>query len=156
MADAAQPAAPDAGAGAALILFAHGARDVAWREPVDALAQRLRRLLPRVDVVPAFLERMRPSLAEAVDAAVARGAARIAVAPVFWAQGGHLKHDVPALLAHVCATHPEVRIDLWPVLGERDAVLDAIAADYRGLWANEGASGEPGAVGPLSGSRLSK
>ncbi|MCO5106945.1 MAG: CbiX/SirB N-terminal domain-containing protein [Burkholderiaceae bacterium] len=123
---------------AALILFAHGARDPAWRAPIDALAQRLRAALPQVPVVPAFLELMSPSLAEAVAAAVAGGATRIAVAPVFWAQGGHLKRDVPALLAHVCAEHPEVRIDLWPVLGERDAVLDAIAGDYRELWVAAG------------------
>ncbi|GMV02267.1 MAG: CbiX/SirB N-terminal domain-containing protein [Burkholderiaceae bacterium] len=117
-----------------LILFAHGARDPAWRAPVDALARRLRASLPRVEVVPAFLESMPPTLADAVATAVDEGATRIAVAPVFWAQGGHLKRDVPALLARICAVHPGLRIDLWPVLGERDAVLDAIAADYRGLW----------------------
>lgn len=122
----------------ALILFAHGARDPGWREPVDALAARLRARLPGVDVVPAFLERMSPALDEAVGAAVAAGATRIAVAPVFWAQGGHLKRDVPELLAQVCATHPDVRIDLWPVLGERDAILDAIATDYSGIWASGG------------------
>jgi len=120
---------------AALILFAHGARDPTWREPVDALARRLRATMPRVEVVAAFLELMSPTLGEAVAAAVAEGATRIAVAPVFWAQGGHLKRDVPALLAEVCTSHPGLRIDLWPVLGERDAVLDAIAADYRDLWA---------------------
>ena len=120
---------------AALILFAHGARDPAWREPVDALARRLRATMSQVEVIAAFLELMSPTLADAVAAAVAKGATRIAVAPVFWAQGGHLKRDVPALLAQVCASHPGVRIDLWPVLGERHAVLDAIADDYRGLWA---------------------
>ncbi len=130
--------APGGGAGAALILFAHGARDASWREPVDALAQRVRGLLPGVDVVPAFLESMHPSLGEAVAAAVAAGTRRIAVAPVFWASGGHLKRDVPELLGQVCARHPEVRIDLWPVLGERDAVLDAIAADYRSAWGDAG------------------
>jgi len=123
---------------AALILFAHGARDPAWRGPIDALARRLHAALPQVDVVPAFLELMSPSLGDAVATAVAKGATRIAVAPVFWAQGGHLRRDVPALLAEVCATHPGLRIDLWPVLGERDAVLDAIAADYHGLWAAGG------------------
>ena len=117
-----------------LILFAHGARDPAWRAPVDALARRLRASLPQVEVVPAFLESMPPTLDDAVETAVGAGATRIAVAPVFWAQGGHLKRDVPTLLARVCAVHPGLRIDLWPVLGERDAVLDAIAADYRGLW----------------------
>ncbi len=122
----------------ALILFAHGARDPAWREPIDALARRLNAALPQVDVVPAFLELMSPTLGDAVAAAVGKGATRIAVAPVFWAQGGHLKRDVPALLAEACTTHPGLRIDLWPVLGERDAVLDAIAADYRDLWAAGG------------------
>lgn len=131
---AAGAASASAGERAALILFAHGARDPAWRAPVDALARRVRVLLPRVDVAPAFLELMSPSLAEAVGEAVAAGARRIAVAPVFWAPGSHLRRDVPALLGEVCARHPGVRIDLWAVLGERDAILDAIAADYVAAW----------------------
>ncbi|MBN9427476.1 MAG: hypothetical protein J0H09_13300, partial [Burkholderiales bacterium] len=87
-----------------------------------------------VDVSCAFLELMNPSLADAVAAAAAAGARRIAIAPVFWAAGTHLRRDVPALLAQARAAFPHVSIDIWPVLGEREALLRALADDYGASW----------------------
>ncbi|MGD9943920.1 MAG: sirohydrochlorin chelatase [Burkholderiaceae bacterium] len=124
-----------------LILFAHGARDPAWRAPLDALAARLREQLPGADVDCAFLELMTPSLQQAVDAAAAAGARRIAVAPVFWAAGKHLLRDVPALLQQSRTAHPGVSIEMWPVMGEREAVLRALADDYGAQW--RAAAGPP-------------
>ncbi|MCL4746050.1 MAG: CbiX/SirB N-terminal domain-containing protein [Burkholderiaceae bacterium] len=120
-----------------LILFAHGARDAAWREPVDALASRMRASGAAGRVAVAFLERMTPTLAEAVAEAVAAGARRVVVAPLFWAPGGHLRDDVPALLAGQRAEHPGVAFELWPAIGQCDAVLDAICADYLRRWGQE-------------------
>jgi len=118
----------------ALILFAHGARDPLWRAPLDALRARMSAALPDSDVSVAFLEFMEPGLGQAIDAAVARGADRIEVAPVFWAAGGHLRQDVPVLLDAARARHPGVEIGLWPALGESDEVLDAVAGAYLRLW----------------------
>jgi sirohydrochlorin cobaltochelatase len=114
----------------ALVLFAHGARDPEWRVPADALAQRLRGSLPGVRIAVAFLEFMAPTLPEAVDALVAAGARRLAIAPLFWAEGGHLKREVPELLAECAQRHPGVSIDRWPVLGDSAPVLDALAEVY--------------------------
>lgn len=119
----------------ALILFAHGARDPDWRRPLDALAQRMHDLHPAGRVSVAFLELMAPLLEDAIDQAVAEGARRISVAPVFWAAGGHLKQDVPRLLARARSRHPDVPMGLWPALGDSDAVLDAIAQAYLRQWA---------------------
>ncbi len=120
--------------GDTLILFAHGARDAAWREPVDALAVKMRNAIPGARVAAAFLERMSPTLPEAVSAAVAAGSARIVVAPIFWAPGGHLRDDVPALLAQARAEHPQTTFELWPALGQCEEVLDAIAGGYARRW----------------------
>lgn len=117
-----------------LILFAHGARDPDWRAPVDALATRLRAALPAARVQAAFLERMSPTLGEAIDAAVSAGSRRVVVAPVFWAPGGHLKHDVPLLIEQARERHAGVTFEVWPALGECDAVLDGITGAYRTLW----------------------
>ena len=113
-----------------LILFAHGARDPEWRGPADALAERLRAALPGTRIDVAFLEFMQPTLPEAVDAAVAAGARHVSVAPLFWAEGGHLKREVPELLSDCRARHPHLTIDRWPVLGESGPVLDALAGVY--------------------------
>jgi len=118
----------------ALILFAHGARDPQWRGPLDALHARMRSALPGSEISVAFLEFMQPDLGQAIDAAVARGARRIEVAPVFWAAGGHLRNDVPILLDGARACHPGVEITSWPTLGDSDEVLDAVAAAYARLW----------------------
>ena len=118
-----------------LILFAHGARDPEWRVPVDALAKRLRGALPHARDGVAFLEVMTLTLPEAIDAAAAAGAHRVAIAPLFWAEGGHLKREVPALIAECAARHPSLAIERWPVLGDSAEVLDALAAVYVGRWA---------------------
>jgi len=81
-----------------LILFAHGARDPEWRVPVDALARRMRALMPALRVDVAFLEFMSPTLPQTIEAVARQGARRVAVAPLFWAEGGHLKREVPELL----------------------------------------------------------
>jgi sirohydrochlorin cobaltochelatase len=112
----------------ALILFAHGARDPAWAGPLERLREAVLLRAPGLDVELAFLEFLTPTLPEAIDRAVARGATRIGVVPVFLAQGGHVRRDVPAMLEAAASRHPAVTIHLQPVLGEAQAVLDAMAA----------------------------
>ena len=117
-----------------LLLFAHGARDPEWRTPVDAMALAMGAALPQVRVAVAFLEFMSPTLPEAIDAAARAGAVRVAIAPLFWAEGGHLKREVPELLAQVQARHPQLRLERWPVLGASPEVLAALAGVYRERW----------------------
>ncbi|MEN3112505.1 sirohydrochlorin chelatase [Uliginosibacterium paludis] len=111
----------------ALILFAHGARDPSWAGPLERLRDRVAARAPASQVGVAFLEFMAPSLPEAIDAAVASGATRIEIVPVFLAQGGHVRRDVPVMLEAAAIRHPQADIRLQPVLGEAQAVLDAMA-----------------------------
>lgn len=112
----------------AVILFAHGARDPRWAEPVLALAQRLRQALPGAFVQPAFLEFLAPSLSEAVEAALARRHRHVALVPVFIAVGGHLREDLPRLLTSVRSAHPDVSFEVLPALGESERVREAMAS----------------------------
>jgi sirohydrochlorin cobaltochelatase len=113
----------------ALILFAHGSRDPAWRAPFDRLAERVRRRRPETMVLTAFLEHTLPSLTDAVEHAAAGGAVRIRVAPIFLGVGGHLRNDLPRLIEAARARHPAVKLELTASLGESEDVLDA-AADW--------------------------
>ena len=117
-----------------LILFAHGARDPEWRAPVDEMAAMLGQSMPGVRLAVAFLEFMTPTLGEAIDAAALAGARRVSIAPLFWAEGGHLKREVPALIEAAQARHPHLRIDRWPVLGHSAEVLAALAGVYQAHW----------------------
>lgn len=111
----------------AILLFAHGARDPEWARPFERLRDALRALLPGAAVELAYLELMQPDLATAVDALAAQGATAISVAPVFMAQGGHLKRDLPQRVEEVRARHPQLRISLQGAVGEAQAIIDAMA-----------------------------
>lgn len=112
----------------ALILFAHGARDPQWAEPFRALQQTVSRKRPDLVVELAFLEIMEPALGECVARLAANGHRRITVAPLFLAQGGHLKKDLPLLLDGLRAKHPDTEIRALPPIGDVPELLDAIAA----------------------------
>lgn len=121
-----------------IVLFAHGSRDPRWAEPLDRLGQAIRARDPGVAVATAFLELHPPTLQAAVTGLVAQGVADITVLPVFWATGGHVRRDLPQLLAQAQAAHPGIRLAALPVLSELPGVLEAVAS----------AAVQPGAHGP--------
>ncbi len=110
-----------------IILFAHGARDPEWARPLEAMRERVAALAPECTVSLSFLEFMTPSLIEAVSASVGQGAASVTIVPVFLAQGGHLKRDLPLMVTQLRTAHPVLAIDVLPAIGEQPAVIDAIA-----------------------------
>jgi len=111
-----------------IVLFGHGARDPEWAGPMRRMAARIEAQAPAVPVRLAFMEFMSPTLDEAVDQLVAAGVGRIRVVPVFLAQGGHLKRDVPLAVAAAARRHETVTIELVMAAGETPAVVDAVAA----------------------------
>ena len=110
----------------AIILFGHGARDGRWREPFDRLATLWRTQHVDTPVELAFLEMMQPSLEEAVTSLAGGGVTQIAVVPVFFGQGGHLRNDFPVLLEACQKQFPGVKLSATPAVGEDLAVLQAI------------------------------
>ena len=112
----------------AIVLFAHGARDPEWSRPFKALRDRVSVLAPDSRVELAYLESISPDLAEAVAALADHGVADITVVPVFLAQGGHLKRDLPGLVEGLRVAHPDISIEVLPAIGEQPAIIEAIAA----------------------------
>lgn len=112
-----------------VILFGHGARDPQWAGPMERVRARMVEREPALAVELAFMEFLTPTLEEAADRLVAAGAHTLAVVPVFLAQGGHTKRDVPALVEALRGRHPGCRISLAVAVGEAEPVVGAIA-DY--------------------------
>ena len=111
----------------AIILFAHGARDPEWAGPLRRVQAAIRQQAGNTPVELAFLEFMAPTLAACAATLVADGASNILVVPMFIAQGGHLKRDVPEMLDRLRSTHPEVRFSLGGAIGENEIVVQAMA-----------------------------
>ncbi len=111
-----------------IVLFAHGARDPEWARPFREICARIRSSRPENPVELAFLERMEPTLEDAIRSLAAQGASCITVFPLFMAQGGHLKHDIPKILDAIRSAHPHVPIALEDAVGDVPQILDAIAS----------------------------
>jgi sirohydrochlorin cobaltochelatase len=84
-----------------IVLFAHGARDPEWARPFREICARIRTSRPEYPIELAFLELMEPTLEEAIRSLADRGASAITVFPLFMAQGGHLKDDLPKILGEI-------------------------------------------------------
>ena len=110
-----------------LVLFAHGARDPGWAVPFEQLQQRVRSLAPEAEVRLCYLELMQPDLQTAIAELVALGVDSIRVVPVFLGQGGHVRRDLPGLIAAAQGRFGETAISVAAPAGEDDAVLDALA-----------------------------
>ena len=126
------PPTPSADAGAAtattgLLLFAHGARDPQWAQPFEAVAARCALARGPQRVALAFLEFMTPDLVSAGQQLVAGGCTRVDVVPLFLGAGGHVRKDIPVLMARLQAEHPTVLFALRPAIGEAAAVIEAMA-----------------------------
>lgn len=112
----------------ALILFAHGARDPEWANPMRRVQAAVRSRQPGVPVELAFLEFMAPTLPDCIASLLADGVGKIVVMPMFIARGGHLKRDVPEMLAALRLAHPQVEFVLGDAIGEHALVVEAMAA----------------------------
>jgi sirohydrochlorin cobaltochelatase len=113
---------------AALILFAHGARDARWAEPFQRILARVQHMAPERAPMLAFLELMTPDLATAIATQASRGFDEVRIVPLFLGQGGHLREDLPVLIERIRSAHPGLAIIVAGAAGEDDDVIDALAS----------------------------
>jgi sirohydrochlorin cobaltochelatase len=110
----------------AIILFAHGAREPGWASPFERLRERLRASGLRVEL--AYLSSMEPSLEQAAAVLAREGVKRVTIVPMFLAQGGHLKEDLPKMVADIRTLQPKMELRITSALGEDAEMLEAMAA----------------------------
>lgn len=111
-----------------LVLFGHGARDPEWARPLEAVRTAIAGRQPGRRVELAFLEYLTPSLEDCVAQVFADAAEDITIVPMFIAQSGHLKRDVPERVENLRQCYPALKITVAEVVGEVPGVIDAIAA----------------------------
>lgn len=109
------------------ILLAHGSRDPLWRQPMEAVAERIRQLAPAIQVRCAYLEITAPDLAASTADLVQRGVSFITIVPMFLGIGKHARDDLPVLLAALKASHPQVNFVLRPAIGEEAQMIELLA-----------------------------
>src|SRR3954452_8341861 len=108
----------------ALLIAAHGSRDASGVEEFRAFADAWQALRPDRLQASGFLEFARPTIGEAIDGLVARGARRIAVVPAMLMAAGHVKNDVPSEIFEARARHPKVEMFMARALDIHPALLE--------------------------------
>jgi sirohydrochlorin ferrochelatase len=103
-----------------LILTAHGSADPRSAEVTLALAGRMRRLRPWLDVRAAFLEQCAPNLGDVLADAGGRPG-RTVVVPMLLARAHHARVDIPAVIAASATVVEEA-----DVLGEDPALITVL------------------------------
>jgi len=111
----------------AMVLLAHGARDARWGKPFLDVLEQVRAGAPDLAVELAYLEHLAPSLPDAVVRLAGRGATSIRVVPLFFGRGGHLREDVPRLVAAIAAEHPGITVEVTLPAGDDAAVQRSLA-----------------------------
>jgi sirohydrochlorin ferrochelatase len=115
----------------ALLIAAHGSRDESGVEEFWELADAWQRLRPDRLQAAGFLEFARPTIGEAIDDLVARGATTVAVVPAMLTAAGHVKNDVPSEIHESRARHPGVAFHMARALDIHPALLDLCHVRYR-------------------------
>jgi sirohydrochlorin cobaltochelatase len=117
----------------AILLLAHGARDPRWAAPFEAMAARIAMLAPDRPVRLCYLDFIEPDLAGAGKQLVLDGCDCIDIVPLFLGSGGHVRSDVPRLVAELREHNPSVTWTLHPAIGEVSEVIEAMAVAAVGL-----------------------
>jgi sirohydrochlorin cobaltochelatase len=117
------PGAPPA---QGLIVLAHGARDPAWAAPFERVVALVQQARPQWAVALAYLEFMAPDLLGAGAQMAAAGCRHVTILPAFLGAGGHVRKDVPRLLAELHARHPAVHWHLAAAVGEHPLLVQAM------------------------------
>ncbi len=110
-----------------VVLIGHGSKVKGFEAPLKKVAKDLAASGRYRDVLPAYLEIAPPSIGEAVERCVKRGATRVKLLPYFLLLGAHVTEDLPAIAAQIRKRFKKnAAIELCPYLGY-DPKITAVA-----------------------------
>ena len=115
-----------------IILLAHGSPDPTWKKPFESLYDRAISRFGAERSSLAYMELTEPSL-EYVVQHLDKRVKKVAVLPLFFAVGRHLRYDVPAQIESL--KRDDLEIDLLSPIGEDDIVkqaMDQVIAHHLG------------------------
>jgi len=92
----------------AYLVIAHGSRDSEANQAFTRFLQGFKATVKDRLVVGAYLELAKPSIPEAIETCVQKGAGEILILPLMLFPGRHVKEDIPQIIQEAKARHPEI------------------------------------------------
>ena len=109
-----------------IILVDHGSNLKPANDMMLDVAAMYRRVSGAAIVEPAHMELAEPTIEQAFDACVARGATLVMVHPYFLSPGRHSTLDIPRMTAAAAGRHPGVRFHVTEPLGLDDRIAQVM------------------------------
>lgn len=112
----------------ALILLAHGSKDIKWKKPFVSIKDELQRegLFTKVDL--AFFELDTPLLEDVVDEYQKKGLKKIKIEPLLLASGYHIQKDLPNRLKKLKLQFNNLDFTIGTALIDRGIISKAVAS----------------------------
>ncbi len=108
----------------AVIIVDHGSRRAESNQMLLEVVSLFAKTQTYPIVEPAHMELAPPSIADAFDTCVRKGAATVICQPFFLLPGNHWKTDIPGLMADAAKTHPNVNWLVTAPLGPHKLMAD--------------------------------
>ena len=111
----------------ALLLVGHGSKRAGFQSAMERVASAIRKEGTFEFVECGYLEIAPPSIDDAVDQLVTRGATDIRVVPYFLQTGRHVVEDIPAVIARLKERYvSHATVILCPYLGYDDRIVAVV------------------------------
>jgi len=108
-----------------IILLAHGSRDPRWCKTFEEGLVAINRHLAS-DAQLAYMEMASPSLETVIANSHLRGVRHVDILPLFFAEGRHLLHDVPKMIADLEQVYTGMSINLRGAVGKQEIFWEAL------------------------------
>ncbi|MSR77576.1 MAG: hypothetical protein EXS63_05055 [Candidatus Omnitrophica bacterium] len=108
------------------LFIAHGSREEKSNQSFFDLLSQFRQVFPREKVEGCFLEIAKPSIPEAIEAAIRKGAREIFLIPLMLFRGRHAEQDIPAMIQEARAKHPDIDFHYASPLSEDPFFLETL------------------------------
>ena len=115
----------------AYVVIAHGSRDAGANQAFQKFLETFRNKIKKQAVYGAFLEIAKPSISEALEKAIEKGARELIVLPLMFFPGRHVKEDIPKQVAEVKAKYPEADFHYAAPVAEHPAMAKLLKDNIR-------------------------
>ena len=110
-----------------VLLVGHGSKAAGFDAAMQKVAKSLRREKVYREVLCAFLEVSPPSIPDAIEALVQKGACEVRVLPYFVLSGKHVTRDIPRIVSEAARKHRgRARVALCPYLGYHPDIVSVV------------------------------
>lgn len=109
----------------AVVIVGHGSRDPSANVEFESLVEAYRLRRPDLEVSHGYVELAEPHFGQTLET-LARKTKRIVVLPLFLFAAGHVKNDIPLVLARVRNRFPGVRLNPARALGVHPNLVDLL------------------------------